>query len=297
MKRLFTLVLFLLWAAPAAAFTLTAEVAPAAVAIGDHFSYTITAHDADGVELPLNLEKTEPFEVLDARADNGGGKKVVFTLTVFKTGTFTLPAYRADRHGADGKTETVEAPAVTVEVRSVLKPGEKEPALMPIEDVAEPVLDWKPYLWLAASVLALVALMAALAYFLKKRASKIVPASAPVPVRLPFETALAALEKIGAENLYDAGRGKEYFAQIADAVRGYLHGEYGIDAPEKTTTEMEAAWPAALEEHRERMLYLLRTCDVAKFTQKLPDRQDAASALAVAVYFVKNSPKQTPPAI
>lgn len=296
MKKLLTVALLFLCAAPAAAFNLTAEATPAAVAIGDHFSYTITAHDADGAELPLKLEEPGPFEVLDARADTGGGKKVVFTLTVFKTGTLPLPAYRAIRRGADGATETAEAPAVAVEVRSVLKPDDKEPALMPIEDVADPVFDWTRYLWPAAAVLTLVALMAALAYFLKKRASKIVAVAAPVAVRAPLDIALAALEKIGAENLYGAGRGKEYFAQIADTVRVYLHAEYGIDAPEKTTAELEAVWPAALEEHRDRVFYLLRTCDVAKFTKKPPDRADAASALAVAVYFVKNSPKQKPPA-
>lgn len=295
MKRLFTLLLIALCAAPAAALTLDAAVDPPAATIGDHFRYTITAHDDAGAELPLKLEKAEPFEVLDARPETAGGeRKIIFTLTVFKTGTLTLPAYSVSRTAADGKTETVAAPPVTVEIRSVLKPDVKNPALMPIEDVLDPVLDWKKYIWPA---LALVVLLALLAYLLKKREMK-QAAAPPIPTRTPLEIALAELEKTEAENLYAAGRGKEYFAHIADTVRVYLHDEYGIDAPERTTTELEAAWPAALEDHRERVFYLLRTCDVAKFTQKLPGRDDATSTLAVAIYFVKNSPKQKslPPA-
>ncbi|MBI5637601.1 MAG: hypothetical protein HZA03_06500 [Nitrospinae bacterium] len=293
MKRIFTLLLLALYAAPAAALTLAAAVDPPAATIGDHLRYTITARDAAGVELPLKLENPAPFELLDARADDTGGeKKVVFTLTVFKTGTLPLPAYSVLSTGADGKPETVSAPPVTVEIRSVLKPDAKEPAMMPIEDVADPVFDWKAYRWPVLAVLALVALLAALAHQLKKRARKMTAVSPSVPAHSPLETALAALEKIEAENLYAAGRGKEYFAAIADTVRVYLHAEYGVDAPEKTTIELEAAWPAALEDHRERVFYLLRTCDVAKFTKKLPDREDATSALAVAMYFVKNSPKK-----
>lgn len=292
MKRIFILLLAL-YAAPAAALTLTAAVDPPAATIGDHLRYTITAHDAGDAELPLKLEKPEPFELLDARTDDTGGeKKVVFTLTVFKTGALPLPAYSVLLTGADGKPETVSAPPVTVEIRSVLKPDAKEPAMMPIEDVANPVFDWKAYRWPVLAVLALVALLAALAYLLKKRARKMAAVSPSVPVNPPFETALAALEKIEAENLYAAGRGKEYFAQIADTVRVYIRGEYGVDAPEKTTIELEAAWPAMLEEHRERVFYLLRTCDVAKFTKKLPGRDDATSVLAVAFYFVRNSPKK-----
>lgn len=293
MKRILTLLLLALCASPAAALTLSAAVEPPSATIGDRLRYTITAQDSGDAELPLKLEKPEPFEVLDARADNTGGeKKVIFTLAVFKTGTLPLPAYALSRTGADGKTETFAAPPVTVEIRSVLKPDVKDPALMPIEDVVDPVFDWKKYIWPAAAVLTLLALLAALAYLLKKRKLKQGAFSPSVPSRTPFETALAELEKVGAENLYAAGRGKEYFARIADAVRTYLHGEYGIDAPEKTTTELEAAWPAALEDHRERVFYLLRTCDVAKFTQTLPGRDDAISVLAVATYFVKKSPKQ-----
>ncbi len=293
MKRLFTLLLLALCAAPDAALTLTAAVDPPSGTIGDHFRYTVTAHDSGDAELPLKLETPEPFEVLDARPDNAGGeKKIVFTLTVFKTGTFTLPAYSVSHTGADGKMETRAAPPVTVEIRSVLKPDVKDPALMPIEDVADPAFDWKKYIWPAVAVLALLGLLAVLAYLLKKGELKQAAGAPSAPSRTPLETALAELEKAEAENLYAAGRGKEYFAHIADTVRVYLHGEYGIDAPEKTTTELESAWPAALEDHRERIFYLLRTCDVAKFTQKLPGRDDATSALAVAAYFVKNSPKQ-----
>ncbi len=298
MKRLFTLLLLALFAAPAAALTLTATVEPPAATIGDHLRYTITAHDADGADLPLKLENPDPFEVLDARADNTAAeKKAVFTLAVFKTGTLPLPAYSISRTGADGKPETVTAPPLTVEIHSVLKPGDKDPALMPIGDVVDPVFDWKKYIWPIVAVLALLALLAALAYLLRKREKKEVPAS-PIPARTPMETALAELEKAEAENLYAAGRAKEYFTHIADTVRVYLHEEYGIDVLEKTTAELSESWPSALEEHRERVFYLLRTCDVAKFTKSSLGRDDATSALAVAMYFVKNSPKlkSLPPA-
>ncbi len=298
MKR-FLLLVLALYAGPAAALTLDATVAPPAATIGDHLLYTITAHDANGTDLPLKLENPEPFEVLDARADNSAGvKKAVFTLTVFKTGTLTLPAYSVSRTGIDGKPETVTAPPLTVEIRSVLKPDDKDPALMPIGDVIDPVFEWRKYIWPAVALVTVLALLALLAYLLKKRKLQQAATTPAVPYRTPVEIALAELEKAESENLYAAGRAKEYFTHIADTIRVYLHGEYGMDVLEKTTTELSAVWPAMLEEHRERVFYLLRTCDVAKFTKNVPGRDDATSSLAVAIYFVKQSPKQKslPPA-
>ncbi len=282
----------LLCAARAEALSLTAEAHPATAHIGDRIAYTITAGNAGDAELPHTLEQPEPFEVLgvEERTTGEGDKEITFTLTVFKTGRFTLPPYRLQWREADGTIGKAEAPAVTVEIASVLPPGGNEPQMMPIEDVVEPDFDWRPYLWPGVTAWAAFGLLAALLWAVKKRKEGWTSPVAP-PHLSPFEAAMAAIERIEKEDLYTQGRGKPYFADIADTLRNYLRDEYGIDAPERTTQELEAVWPASLKEHRERVFYCLRTCDIAKFTTRMPDKEDATSALAVVRYFVEHGPK------
>lgn len=292
MKRIMGIAVALLLAgSPAGAVTLTAEVAPQTAHIGDRIAYTITARDAAGVELPQTLEHTEPFELLAVEAkEEGGAKKLTFTLTIFKTGTFTLPPYAALWRAADGAMQRTEAPAAAITIDPLLKPGDKDPQMMPIEDIVEPAFDWRPYLWPGVAVWASFGLLASLLWVFRKWQERKESATAAVP-HTPYETAIAALKRIEAEDRYSHGEGKAHFAAIADTLRLYLRDEYGVDAPEKTTQELETAWPALLDDHRERVFYCLRTCDIAKFTNKLPDREDATSALAVASYFVENAPK------
>ncbi len=290
MNPLFILLL-LVWAHTAQAMELSVSVQPQAATIGDRISYTVLAKDAKGTSLPQKLENPGPFEMLDVKtAEEDGTKTVTFTLTVFKTGKLALPAYAVDWVDANGKPQSMVAPQVFVEIISVLKEADKEPKLMDIEREAQAQFEWREYVWPAAILLALIAAALAVWYYLRKRKPPPVIAKEEIKL-LPYQAALKKLEAIERDRLYDRGRVKEYFSGISDTVREYLLAEYGINAPEKTTRELEQAWPPMLEAERRRFFGILDMSDDAKFAKIIPTSGDAAQILRGAYDFLKDSPK------
>jgi hypothetical protein len=108
---------------------------------------------------------------------------------------------------------------------------------------------------------------------------------------LPYQSALKELERLRGERLYEAGRVKEHFSGVSDALRGYLFAEYGLDAPEKTTDELERSWPPLLEGERAALFGVLRLCDAVKFAKAHPGADEAARTLDETHRFVRRSPK------
>lgn len=292
MKRAFLpLIAMFCWAGGAWALTLSAEVKPKTATVGDRLEYIITPDGEGNAELPNHLEDTGPFEVVDAkRVTEDGKQKIVFTLSAFKTGKLTLPRYSVPWKDKGEITE-VSAPEVSVEIVSVLKPGDAAPRLMEIEPVAVAEYDWRGVAIALAIVIAVLAFAYAAYRWLKNRPLPAPPPPLAVPAVTPYEAALKKLERAKAEDRYGAGDVKGHFAQVADAVREYLRDEYGIDATEKTTAEMEAIWPPLLAGLRENVFFLLRTADAAKFAKIIPTRDEASRALEEAFYFVRASPK------
>ena len=81
---------------------------------------------------------------------------------------------------------------------------------------------------------------------------------------------------------------EEFYTRLADIVRQFIEGRYGLRAPERTTEEFlaEATLP-------ERQLALLRTflveADLVKFARHRPGPDDRARAFAAAENFVRES--------
>ena len=134
------------------------------------------------------------------------------------------------------------------------------------------------WLTLVASILLLVA---AFVWWWKRRQPKVeTKPAAPPPT--PLEVALAALQRLRDANLPV----EEFYTQLADIVRQFIEGRYGLRAPEQTTEEFlaEASLP-------ERHMILLRTflleADLVKFARHRPGKDDMARAFAAAENFVR----------
>ncbi|MBI5179286.1 MAG: hypothetical protein HZA04_08545 [Nitrospinae bacterium] len=268
----------------AGAVEVSARVTPEMATIGDRLAYEIAVTDAGDMELPQTLEPLAPFELLNVKTvKEGKAKKIVFTLTTFKTGKHKLPPYSLPVAG-----KPVSAPAVTVEIVSVLNPDVKEPQLADIEPVADAPVEKSEYLLWLGIALAVLAVIGALYWYLKKR-KPVAAAFPPAPPLLPSDAALNELARI--KGLFVDGDVKGYFSGISDALRNYLFAEYGLDAPEKTTNEIERSWIPLLERERDPVAALLRLCDAVKFAKAHPAAGDAEQAYAEAVRFIKYSPK------
>jgi hypothetical protein len=204
---------------------------------------------------------------------------VLYTLTAFTPGTFTVPPQRVAFAGPGAASGAVETAARTVTINSVLAPGDA--SLRPLK----PQLDIDSDAPAAAVPVLVVAAFAALTAVAtcctsRPRASA-TGAATPAPPPPPQERALAALDD--AAPLADADVARHY-AHIAATLRAYLSERYAFPAYAMTRTEMERGmeaagierWPARLTAN------LLEQCDAAQFARFVPAAERRSADLAAA---------------
>ncbi len=157
-----------------------------------------------------------------------------------------------------------------------------------IKDIVPVPLHW--WWWVLLAVVVLAALGALLWW--RKRSSS-APQPAPPPQASPREIALTALARLQAEH----PPVEMFYTRLADIVRQFIEGQFGLHAPERTTEEFlaEATLPA------EQMLLLgafLQEADLVKFARHRPGTEDMARAFAAAERFIREadaSPGVPPP--
>ena len=299
-----SLIVFFLLAGQAFALaevSITAAVTPEAATVGDLLKYeiTVTANGQDSrlIKPLLRLDEPGIFEVIDSKTVVEGDTilGIVFTLAVFETGRHKLPLYSIDWIDSSGAPQSVSTEPLFVEIISVLKTGRQGPELLDIRAVAEANPDWTGYVLPAAMLLALLAVVAAAAWQMKKIAAR--KSKGPVKTETPVELALSRLAELESKNLPSHGRLKEYFTEISDTLRGYLYMEFSVDAPEKTTVELARDWPEIIGEHRAEVIALLEQCDSVKFAKYLPTAVETGDVLEKARGFITFSARLNAPVL
>ena len=111
----------------------------------------------------------------------------------------------------------------------------------------------------------------------------------------PHIEAIRKLEALRNQKLPQNGRHKQYWSGLADILREYLDGRFGIGALEMTTDETLAALDAPRREgvvdakRYENLAELLRTADLVKFAKYTPDEDTTDGAYYNAYYFVEET--------
>jgi len=108
-----------------------------------------------------------------------------------------------------------------------------------------------------------------------------------VPSELPADRAMRQLDE--ARGVIDHEPGVTYLRAVSNAVREYIEGRFGVQAPRQTTREFleSAARAKSLTAYRGKLGDFLSVCDEGKFagTQVTSAEREAMHAAAVA--FVK----------
>ena len=121
----------------------------------------------------------------------------------------------------------------------------------------------------------------------------------PEPVYIsPYDAAMAELGRIEGLRLPAAGRFKEHYTLVADVMRTYLEGEFGIPALDRTTSEIQAEVSAADidADGAVEMRWLFVDCDIIKFTGLEPDEYEAGLMVGRARGILDMiRPPETPP--
>jgi hypothetical protein len=138
---------------------------------------------------------------------------------------------------------------------------------------------WKAprnYLLWGAIALAVLAAIAAVIWWVRKKRRSVV--DAPAVVLPPEVVALAELDRIAALGLPARGDYKQHYTLVVDALRHYLEARYGIEAMDRTTFELMDV----LERRRvsvDGLGPLLDEADLVKFAKFAPSTESAAAAI------------------
>ena len=223
------------------------------------------------------------------------------------TKTFEVVAFRPGEHETPPLIVTVLSPdnppldqsAGLLNLNVVPVLAEDEDELMDIRGQAEmrPELDFgdlaapSNWPWIVGA-LALIGLVGWGLYILLRP-------RIPEPVVInPYEVAIAELDRIEELGLPAAGRFKEHYTLIADVIRTYLEGEFGIPALDRTTSEIQAEIRGTdiPDDGAVEMRWLFVDCDIIKFTGLEPDEYEAGLMVGRAREILGMiRPAETPP--
>lgn len=233
--------------------------------VGDHFWVTVRASGPAGhYLLPQSIVEgyaaRPEVAVFDSQRRDG---LLRLKMASFRPGDVVLPPI--DALVTDGRGDTLRVPVVsdTLEVASVLAPGDT--LLADIKPLwRTPGLPWWIWLVLAALVLALAAL-----WWRRRRRRADPRPMRPVAVD-PYREARERILALGEEPAMPTGR-VAAAAGMGDALRSYLADAWGVAARERTTLELLSALPEPLREERPGLASVLAIVDLAKFARVAPD--------------------------
>lgn len=145
--------------------------------------------------------------------------------------------------------------------------------------------NWK-LLLLVGLVIVGLGLLAA--YLLRTRPARVLLDELPVVVEGPPLSVRAQLDQLAASGLIETGRVRDFHASLSSIVRAFLGARFGLPGRRLTTTELLAALAhcEVADEPYRLVADFLPRCDLAKFADLRPSRQDMEARLAEAYHLV-----------
>ncbi len=245
-----------------------------------------------------NLRKVEIVERsrVDSTAEHDGiTQRQSLMITAFDSGSYQLPPIALFyRKASDTTLYRIESEPLALNVRTI-----KVDTAQGLKDIKAPLevpitfAELLPYI---AGGVAVVALIAAVAYYIRKR--RLEPDAEPeiiVPSRPPFEVALEALEALKQERVWQQGgadSAKEYHTQLTDILRVYVERSFGVKAMEATSDEILQQYRTSLKPSyvppgtSELLRFVLEQADLVKFARLQPTPDDHEKSWNVAREFV-----------
>lgn len=221
-----------------------------------------------------------------------------FEVVAFRPGEHETPPLIVTILSADNPPLDQSAGLLRLNVVPVL--GEDDEELVDIRPQAEmtgPLLDLDDlaapsnWHWIVGALAAIGLAVWGLYVLLRPRQ--------PEPVFInPYDAAMEELERIEGLRLPAAGRFKEHYTLVADVIRTYLEGEFGIPARYRPSPEIVAEVGAADidADGAVEMRWLFVDCDIVKFTGLEPGEYEAGLMVGRARQVLEMvRPTETPP--
>ena len=305
MKRLLLLLLALsllqsLWADTP---VVRARVEPDSIFIGDRFDYVIEI-DKDLVQtthFPTFSAKDGMVELVeelpvDTLKRDGRRLRIAkrYRLAAFQEGLINMGAagvVYADKNIVDTlyAADSVYLKVATFQIDST---SQSIFDLKPQQNLPFKVAEIKSYLlWGLLALVVLVALLVALDRYLKVRGRRLGDLFKPAPPQPPHVIAIAALEALHHQKLWQNNKHKLYYSLLTEILRTYIAGRWGVSAMEMTSDEIIAAMRSVELPDKARMdlTAILRDADLVKFAKFAPEAEQNENDYQKAYYFVEET--------
>jgi len=248
------------------------------------------------VDMPAPDSEYAGLDIIAVKADTlpsgdaGGRSTIDYTLTVqaFDPGTLSIPPFGM----VVGSTpDTAFSQVLTLKVLPV--DVDSLETVHPLRGVVSARSRWYDYIpgWLPYLLLGLLAIgLIGVGILYALTGKKIIPEKTK-PEIPPYDLAVSRLNELQARKLPENGHDKEYYTELVDILRQYLHGRFGINAMEMTSTQIVRSLRANEKTRMtaEDMRPVLAMADFVKFAKVRPMPEDNTKSYNTAVNFLEQT--------
>ncbi len=282
--------------APDSLVSVSTECKTDSVTVGQRFDVTCRATFADSLKAltPADVPQGTCRLISSKWNDSHEKDRAVRTGTLVfipvSLDSAYVPPMPLDFVTPHGDTLRAWTDAIDLPIR-LIAAGSKE--LKPLKQQWEAPRNWT--LWIVL-VLAVIALVVALVWWIRRRRRRVAPVEVP-ELRLPPDfVALKELERVAALGLVERGEYKTFYTLVVDAVRRYVEARFGVEAMDRTTQEL-------LDDLNRRYTRidglgaLMTEADLVKFAKYTPTPVTATAAIESArEIVVATTPRSVPDA-
>lgn len=304
MKKYLLPVLLLALAAPLCRAqddgALRSRISRDSILIGDQVEWTLDFQLAPGEAVSISKPGAEPVPgvealgemALDTLADKKGTLSLRgrIILTSFDSGSYVLPPLYVLMARADGSIDTLEYTGPRLAVNTIpIDTATFQPHDIKGQ-IRYPVTFREVIPWVGLALL-VAALIWLLVRWIRLRRQNRDFFGKPVVKDPPHIVALRSLEKTRAQKLWQAGKQKQFYTQVTDALRQYIADRFDVAALEQTSAEMfrDLQDKDIEPELKEKLKDLFTTADFVKFAKHTASDQENENAIPTAIRFVNET--------
>lgn len=291
-------------AATAQNVILNAKLDTFAIRIGEQTRARLELSIDSGYNVVLpELEKeklVEGIEVLESKEYSqnvdGGRKKYIqeYLITSFDSTRYEIPPFEVvvDKDTFASNRLILDVYSVeidTANINNIAGPAEVVDVQLTWEEVRDAI-----YLAIILILVAVALVMTTISLIKNKPIIRIVKVKPKLPSHV---IAINRIDEIrNNESLSAEGNEKEYYTQLTDVLREYMHDRFGIDAQEMTTSEIiDELLKIKDKESIKELKEILEVADLVKFAKMKPDERENRLNMTNAIEFVnetKNAEEQ-----
>ena len=245
--------------------------------------------------LTAEVEVVERLSTDTTFLDEGKRMQVLqrYTITAWDSAFVLLPPFKVEVDGKPYESKQLALKVMTVPVDTV-----HVDQYFPNKDIQNNPFswdDWKPVLWIVLihQLLLLALLWLYSRWYLDKPLIQIIRRKRKLPAH---QVAMNEIERIKGERKWAEEDSKEYYTQLTDTLRTYIHERYGFNAMEMTSSEiierlLQEQDETALAELRQ----LFQTADLVKFAKWTTMINENDANLVNAIDFINQTKIEVDP--